>query len=92
MGTGADPQIDIRAGNAELVEEDPGQLEIVVLAGMDEDFPVPAADLAAQGSAFDELGRAPTMVAMFMDFFRCLSIDGRRRPFSAPLIFRLKMN
>jgi len=53
--TAACVQLVLRSGHAELVEEDPGQVVVVVLSGVDDDLVEPLAQQAGDRSRLYEL-------------------------------------
>jgi hypothetical protein len=59
MGSAADPEIVVRLGDIQDVEEDPGHVLVVVLARVDEDLLMVLPNLAAHGGCFDELRACP---------------------------------
>ena len=56
VGPGADLEVDVRIGDAELVEEDARHLVVVVLAGVKKRLAVAPPKDAGDRPGFDELG------------------------------------
>ena len=63
MGAGADPEVEVGLGDAQLVEEDLRHVGVVVLAGVEDGLldlrREKVAHRTADGGGFDDLGACP---------------------------------